>query len=268
MEGPTDMALEITHPSSTDSDHLLIPRFVLKSLSETLRRIPGLAVDLEILTTRQSSIGCSSIGGGSRRDRVYPLPYSERGSEAAEVLHNTLGTWVRHVCETRAVEYLPVGYTHRHGEFVGPLREGQRRMPIGYKADTPSAFSRWLDRNLIALAMTEGCEEAPDEIAHAVKFTLRALDRAPERTRYIDPNRVAEAQQDAREALLPAAGIEALARQLGAPYESLTARRVYTLHNAKRITKHPVDVGEDVFRCGDVFDAHLAYPARRKKVPA
>ena len=251
-----------------DDDHLLIPRFVLKSLSETLRQIPGLAVDLELLTTRQATIGCSSIGGGSRRDRVYPLPYSERGSEAMEVLHNTLGTWVRHVCEYRAVEYLPVGYTHRHGEFVGPLREHQRRLPPGYNIDTPAALSRWLDRNLIALAMTEGCEEAPDEIGHAVKFALRALDRRPERINYVDPTRVAEAERDAREALLPAAGIEALAKQLGAPYDKLTARRVYTLRNAGKITKQPVDVGEDVFRCGDVLDAHLAYPARRKKVSA
>ncbi len=249
-------------------DHLLIPRFELKSLSETLRRIPGLAVDLELLTTRQATIGCSSIGGGTRRDRVYPLPYSERGSEAMEVLHNTLGTWVRHVCEARLIPYLPIGYTHRHGEFVGPLREDQRRMPPGYNADTPAALSRWLDRNLISLAMTEGCEEAPDEIKHAVKFVLRALDRRPEPIKYVDPARVAEAERDARDALLSAAGIAALAKQLGAPYEKLTARRVYTLSKAGKIAKRTLDIDEDVFRCGDVFDAHLAYPTRRKKVPA
>ena len=249
-------------------DHLLIPRFELKSLSETLRRVPGLVVDLELLPIRQSTIGCSSIGGGSRRNRVYPLPYSERGSEAMEVMHNTLGTWVRHVCETRLIPYLPIGYTHRHGEFVGPLREGQRRMPSGYNADTPAAFSRWLDRNLISLAMTEGCEEAPDEIKHAVKFVLRALDRRPERVAYIDPNRVAEAEANAREAILPAAGIEALARQLGEPYDRLTVRRVYTLRDAGKITPQAVDVGEDVFKCGDVMAAHLAYPSRRKKISA
>lgn len=156
-------------------DHLFIPRHELDELAKQLESVPALAIDLQITTTRQDCIG-EREAGQPRRDRVQPLPFREHSSDAFEVLHSTLGAWVRHVCEERGVTFMPVGYTHWHGEFVGPLRPTERRVPPGYNANTPAALSRWLIAHLVSLAMTEGCEEAPDEIAHAIKCARRTID--------------------------------------------------------------------------------------------
>lgn len=157
------------------ADHLFIPRHELDGLAKHLKAVPDLAIDLQITTTRQDCIGVRE-GGQPRRDREQPLPFREHGSEAFEVLHSTLATWVRHVLEERGLTFIPIGYTHRHGEFIGPLRASERRLPEGYDENTPAALARWLMANLITLAMTEGCEEAPDEIAHACINARRTVD--------------------------------------------------------------------------------------------
>lgn len=157
------------------ADHLFIPRHELDELAKHLKAIPDLAIDLQITTTRQDCIGVRE-GGQPRRDREQPLPFREHGSEAFEVLHSTLATWVRHVLEERGLTFIPIGYTHRHGEFIGPLLASERRLPEGYDENTPAALARWLTANLITLAMTEGCEEAPDEIAHACINARRTVD--------------------------------------------------------------------------------------------
>lgn len=110
-------------------DHLYIPRHTLKLISTTLREIPELCIDLEIALTKQDRL---SMRGGNRRPKrpsEQPLPYSEDASEAGETLHHVLGTWVRAVCEQRDLEYMPIGYTHWHGEFFGPLRPDEKRIP-------------------------------------------------------------------------------------------------------------------------------------------
>lgn len=247
-------------------DHLLIPRFVLTAMSETLRKIPDLAIDIEITATRQDRLGSRQGGGGSPREKVYPLPFDEAGAEAMWILHNVLTTWVRHVLEYRQMTFLPVGYTHRHGEFIGPLRPNERRVPPGYNVDTPACLAKWLDAHLISLAMTEGCEEAPHEIKDAYTQAFACTDRPPrERFAFITDEKL----QRARKTRLNAAGIVSLAKELGGAVEGLNKKRFETLLAAGILTPAPGPWRPDyptLYIVGEVFDAHEKYPSRKSRL--
>ncbi|MFC9769394.1 hypothetical protein, partial [Rhodococcus jostii] len=147
----------------------------------------------------------------------------------------TLVAWVRHVCESRRVDY-----------------DGR---------DGTLGVARWLDRNIIALAMTEGSGEALDEIQYAMRRARWATDR-PAAKRY------SGTLEEARDTELNAVAIERMRCELGDEYGNLTARRIRTLLDRNCITPVrfvPTPDGDlAVYRLGDVLDAHLAYPARSK----
>ncbi|MGW6121487.1 hypothetical protein ACWFRF_20765 [Nocardia sp. NPDC055165] len=221
--------------NATEADHRYIARHDIKLIREHLYKVPELAEDLAVTVMRQDRLG-ERGGGAHRRPSEQPLPYSIAAQEAAEQLHNTLGGWVRVVCE------------HRECHYDG--------------ADTTPGLSRWLLRNLETLAMIPGSETARDEIKDAI-------DRAewiacpPRRILHVDENRLAEA----RALRLNPAGIAALARELGDEWRWLTKRRVHVLAEAGLIRPapgpwHPRWPTQWVV--GEVLDAHLQLPIRRR----
>lgn len=253
-------------------NHMFIPRHELTKLRELLDEIPALALELGITVTKQARLG--SVGRGSKPSRPseQPLPYNVGASDAAEHLHNTLVGWVRHILEYRGLRYddtittparwLPTEWVP--GEFVGPLQPG--RPAVTTAPVSTAGLARWLDRHLIALAMTEGSETALEEIGAAV-------DRAswivcpPVTPIVVDETRV----KQARRLMLNARGIATLARELGEEYRHLTKRRIFVLRDKDLVRPVPGPWRPDwpmLFRVGEVMDAHLVLPIRERHAEA
>ncbi|MEE2058959.1 hypothetical protein [Rhodococcus artemisiae] len=139
----------------TDSDGFYIPKHDHPALLQLLEQIPSLCEDLAITLTKQDRI---STGGPRVRTGTdeQPLPFSPEASDAADLLHNTLHSWVRAVCE-------------------------QRHLEPPHRNDTLH-HARWLHRWHLALALTEGAQEAPSEIRYAIGVARRSVDRPREKT--------------------------------------------------------------------------------------
>ncbi len=226
--------------SVDNPNHMFIPRHELKKLRELLQEIPDLAIDLGIAITKQARLGEVGRGRKPRRPSEYPLPYHLGASEAAEELHNALVGWARLVCEQRAITY------------VGPV-------------STPG-IARWLERNIIALAMTEGSERALNDIGESVD-NAKWIVCPPMQPIVVDANKMAKA----RRLRLNASGIATLAIELGEEYRNLTARRVRVLRDAQMIRPVPGPWRPDfpaLYLVGQVLDAHLALPIRERHARA
>ncbi|GAA5102705.1 hypothetical protein [Nocardia iowensis] len=223
--------LMIEHPN-----HLYLDRIELRALAELLREIPDLAEDLGISLTRQSRLSTRGDYRMNRRPSEQPLPYNPAASRAADELHAVLVSWVRLVCEHRGLEYTG-------------------------SPSTPG-LARWLDRNLIALAMTEGAESAPGEIRTVVQAALWIVC-PPAAPVVLDEAMVTKARQHR----LNASGIATLAKELGDEYQGLTVRRIQTLRDAGKIAPLPgpwAPGWPELYIVGEVLDEHLAYPIRRR----
>jgi hypothetical protein len=220
-------------------NHMFIARHDLKVLRRVLREIPELATELGVAVTKQARLGEVGRSRKPRRPSEQPLPYHVGASEIADQLHNALVGWVRLVCEQRAIAY------------DGPT-------------STPGV-ARWLERNLVALAMTEGAETALGEIQEAVR-AAEWIVCPPAKPIVID-----EAQHDRARALrLNANGIATLAKELGEEYRHLTRRRVFVLKDAGLVEPVPGPWRADwmLFLVGDVLDAHLQLPIRERHAKA
>ncbi|WP_280479113.1 hypothetical protein [Nocardia asiatica] len=221
-------------------NHMFIPRHELTKLRELLLQIPSLAVDLGVAITKQARLGEIGKGRKPRRPSEQPLPYHIDAAAVADELHNELTGWVRVVCEQRAIEY------------TGPT-------------STPG-LARWLERHIIALAMTEGSETALTEIGRIFDVADRIV--CPPALRIVvDAEKLATARRQA----LNASGIAALAKELGEEFRHLTKRRVFVLREAKLIQPLPGPWRADwplLFRVGDVLDAHLTLPIRARHAKA
>ncbi|MFC9768808.1 hypothetical protein [Rhodococcus jostii] len=202
----------------TDTDHLFLSRAEIKKLVALLREMPELVEELAVTITRQDRIGTPG-SAGKKRGEEQPLPFNVTAAEAADDLHTTLVAWVRHVCESRGVDY-----------------DGR---------DGTLGVARWLDRNVIALAMTEGSGEALDEIQYAMRRARWATDRPrAEDATISDPDRVDEARATA----VSAAQAERMMERLGhPPLKAATVRKW-----AERRKLEPVDGGR--YRLGDILD--------------
>ncbi|WP_433598198.1 hypothetical protein ACQPXH_20780 [Nocardia sp. CA-135953] len=222
---------------SEASQHLYLDRSQLCALADLLRAIPELDEDLTIARSRQARIGARRDYGIPRHPSEQPLPYDQAAADAADGMRAVLVSWVRLVCEQRAIDY--PGST------------------------TTAGIARWLARNLIALAMTVGSEAAPTEIDRVVQAALRVIS-PPEESAVLDD----AALLLARSQRLNASGLAALAKRLGAEYRTLTLRRVQTLRDAGKISPIPGPWSPEwpeLFAVGQVLDAHLAYPSRRRR---
>ncbi|SLC64509.1 Uncharacterised protein [Mycobacteroides abscessus subsp. massiliense] len=156
------------------------------------------------------------------------VPIHIGAHNAADLLHNCLGTWVRLVCEQRAI--------------------------VWDKGNDIITLAKWLRVNMIALALTEGSEEAYEDIKAAIDECWRQIDIPADDDIVIDRGRVHEANR----LVVTAGQVEKLANKMGAIGKGLNKRRVETLAARRKNPLRPCAVDGDVkfFRLGDVLDAH------------
>lgn len=219
----------------TDADHLFITRTEVRSLLDLLRRIPGLAEELAITETKQGRVSRPGLASPRRpAKRGAQLPVHLGAYLAAEALRQHLSGWVRAVCEQRALEVPPVD------DMVGA--------------------ARWLDKNVIALAMTEGAEVALNEIRAAVRECDRQIDLPPDDEIVIDPERLRAANLS----VLTAYGVEKIAGQLGLVGKGLNRDRVRTLRKHGGLRECDRDGETHFYRLGDVLAAHLRHKTRQR----
>ncbi|MGW4119867.1 hypothetical protein [Nocardia sp. NPDC004711] len=220
-------------------DTTFIERHQLPLLRRLLCRIPALAADLHHTRTKQARLG--SIGDG-KSQKVFgqPLPYHLGAAKVADQLHAELVSWVRLVCEQRAITY------------QGPTSTG--------------GLALWLERHIYSLACTEGAQDCYPNL-HALAKKADAIVCPPAFEPVVDAERVAQA----RRWQLNAAGIATVARELGEEYRHLTRRRVFVLKDAGEIAPLPGPWQPGyplLFLLGDVLDAHLRVPIRARHAEA
>ncbi|WP_458687342.1 hypothetical protein [Nocardia tengchongensis] len=219
-----------------DSAHLYLEVPALRELADLLACIPGLVDDLEDSVNGRARLGAANTRL-SGRTSDQPLPFSVGAAKVRDHLHATLVGWVRLVCEQRALDY------------SGPT--------------STAGLATWLRANLIALAMTEGVESAPVDIRSAVEAAERVI--CPPAQRFVVDDASIEA---ARRARLNVSGIATLAKELGEPFRTVTVRRIQTLRDAGKVAPVPGPWAPDwpeLFLVGDVLDAHLEHPMRRRR---
>lgn len=219
----------------SDDTHLYLDREAARDLARMLGDIPDLAQDLLDARTRQTRFGAVDYRtrNGSREQR---LPFNSAAACVADHLHAVLVSWVRLVCEQR-------GHNYDGGASTADMAE-------------------WLQRNIVALAMTEGVDAAPAEIAAAVAAAV-AVVCPPVESAAADVDLVVRA----RAVRLNAAGIGKLAQKLGEGYRNLTVRRVRTLRAAGLIRPVPGPWAPDwpeLYVVGEVLDAHRTLPMRQR----
>lgn len=212
-----------------------LPRADQRKLTEALGTIPTLADQLAVTVTRQSHIQKSGLGKPRRQKPGSRIPYHIGAAEAADNLRNALVTWVRFTCEARQIHY--------HG------------------GDDIMSHARWLRRNMIQLALTEGSEEALNDITDKINECRRQVDLPPDDEVVIDRARV----ESANRSVVTLSTIAGIASRLGDIGQGLNRERLRIL--AKRGDVRPVsedpDTGTRFYRLGDVLHAHHNRERRR-----
>ncbi|WP_068160456.1 hypothetical protein [Rhodococcus phenolicus] len=204
-----------------------LTRAEITKLDAILRTIPWLAHQLDDTVRRQDRIGGAhipSLGGTDSPEQ--PLPYNHAAADVRDQLRNTLVGWTRHTLEQRSMAY-----------------DGD---------DTLPGISRWLRRNIEALALTEGSAEALPDIDRAVRSAWSVIDRPGEKIQPMDEQRLAEADR----MMLSCHGIATLAKEMGGPCKALTARRVQYLRDIGAIEPVQVAGRALLYLVGDVRRAH------------
>lgn len=205
-----------------------MPRQDQIKLREELASIPRMIGELSVTLTRQGRIQRPGLSMSRRPKPESQAPIHIGAHNAADLLHNCLGTWVRLVCEQRAI--------------------------VWDKGNDIITLAKWLRVNMIALALTEGSEEAYEDIKAAIDDCWRQIDIPADDDIVIDRGRVHEANR----LVVTAGQVEKLANKMGAIGKGLNKRRVETLAARRKNPLRPCAVDGDVkfFRLGDVLDAH------------
>ncbi|WP_100479526.1 hypothetical protein [Mycobacteroides abscessus] len=210
------------------SDSFFLDKNSQHKLREELASIPRMIGELSVTLTRQARIQRPGLSMSRRPKPESQVPIHIGAHNAADVLHNCLGTWVRLVCEQRAI--------------------------VWDKGNDIITLAKWLRVNMIALALTEGSEEAYEDIKAAIDECWRQIDIPADDDIVIDRGRVHEANR----LVVTAGQVEKLANKMGAIGKGLNKRRVETLAARRKNPLRPCAVDGDVkfFRLGDVLDAH------------
>ncbi|MGC7276988.1 hypothetical protein RA984_21000, partial [Mycobacteroides abscessus subsp. massiliense] len=138
-------------------------------LREELASIPRMIGELSVTLTRQARIQRPGLSMSRRPKPESQVPIHIGAHNAADVLHNCLGTWVRLVCEQRAI--------------------------VWDKGNDIITLAKWLRVNMIALALTEGSEEAYEDIKAAIDECWRQIDIPADDEVVIDRARVEAANR-------------------------------------------------------------------------
>lgn len=196
--------------------HFYVSTAEQRALVTILRRIPELVEELAITTSRQDRVarGGVKVRNGSGEQ---PLPVHTGAASAAHELRNELATWARLVCESRGIDY-----------------EG---------SDSTLGLARWLDKYVVALALTEGTAEALNSIRVAVDRCWLVIDLPAENETWSDPQLV----NQAREQRVTAIEAERLMKPLGHP--RLKAAVIGKWFERGKITRE-----EGTYRLGDILD--------------
>ncbi|SDT89525.1 hypothetical protein [Gordonia westfalica] len=245
-----------------DTSGLFLDRYGQRRLTEALVTIEAHLEDLADTLTRRAVIGRRDLASFRRPKKLRAkAPAHEGAQEFAAKLENTLTTAVRHTCETRGMDYMPVGYTHRPA-FVGPLQADEKRIPVGYDDRALSVLTRWLRVHVITFAMTEGCVEWADEIEGFAHDITAMVDLPPDDTINVDDVKVAAAYKQ----VVTLSTIDTVAHKLGEMGEGLNARRMRTLINQGKLKADSVDhaSGTKFYLLGDVLTAHGKHQRRQR----
>lgn len=206
-------------------------------LREKLEQVPGLVEDLSVTITRQARIAPRASMKLHRHKPESKLPYHIAAADAADELQNCLSTWVRFTCESR-------------------------QLPNATKADTIS-LARWLNRNMISLALCEGSDTAYVDIAHFIDECRRQVDLPPDDVIFeIDRTRLAQANRQ----IVTAGQVEKIATRLGKLAAGLNKRRVETLDKGGALKACAIDGDVKFYKLGDVLDAHHRYVSRTSRL--
>lgn len=59
-----------------------------------------------LVCLQDAAEGSTRLGESARRatDQTQPMPFNERASDELGKVEGMLGTWVRHICESRGIE--------------------------------------------------------------------------------------------------------------------------------------------------------------------
>lgn len=115
---------------------------------------------------------CDRVIARAKRQRsalAHALALGRVNASASELhddARNTLGTWIRHLSESRGIRLVDRW-------FMGPLRPNEERGP-GY---TAVGFAKWLHAHVSAIANDEAAGECVDELSDLRKRIERAVNR-------------------------------------------------------------------------------------------
>ncbi|SII92176.1 hypothetical protein [Mycobacteroides abscessus] len=219
------------------SDSFFLDKGSQHKLREELASIPRMIGELSVTLTRQARIQRPGLSMSRRPKPESQVPIHIGAHNAADVLHNCLGTWVRLVCEQRAI--------------------------VWDKGNDIITLAKWLRVNMIALALTEGSEEAYEDIKAAIDDCWRQIDIPADDDIVIDRGRVHEANKH----IVTADTIEPIARRIGEMGKKLNAQRVHSLTRGghlRPVSSDP-DTGKKFYRLGDVLHAHNNCEKRDRK---
>ena len=203
--------------------HFYVSTAEQRTLVSILRRIPELVEELAITTSRQDRVarGGVKVRNGSGEQ---PLPVHTGAASAAHELRNELATWARLVCESRGIDY-----------------EG---------TDSILGLARWLDTHVVALAMTEGSEEALDSIRVAVGRCWRVIDLPEDDNTWACPTKVCEAH-DKR-----VTAIEAQRLMVALGHPSLRADVISRWYARGKVSRDT----QGRYRLGDILELNPTKP--------
>jgi hypothetical protein len=148
-----------------------------------------------LVSLADEALGDTRKGESARRasDRTQPMPFNENASTVALATKGMLGTWMRHLCETRGAQC---------------------------PATTDSVdIALWLSRNISAIAADEACGDLFSEIKEVTVVIERVINRpvAPVPLGPC-PTLVAHHQECAIRLSAPPAAVEVTCQGCGATY--------------------------------------------------
>lgn len=213
-----------------------LDRKAQRDLRAKLDQVPSLVEDLAVTITRQARVAPRNSMKLHRHKPESKVPFHIAAADAADDLHNTLVAWVRFTCENRQVHY-----TSREDTLT---------------------LARWLNRNIIGLALCKGSETAYEDIAYRIDEARRQVDLPEDAILDIDKSRMAHANLQ----IVTAGQIDKIAFKLGPLAEGLNKRRVETLDKGGRLKPCAIDGDTKFYKLGEVLDAHHRHASRRRKI--
>lgn len=215
-----------------------LDRKAQRDLRAKLDQVPSLVEDLAITITRQARVAPRNSMKLHRHKPESKVPFHIAAADAADDLHNTLVAWVRFTCENRQVHY-----TSREDTLT---------------------LARWLNRNIIGLALCKGSETAYEDIAYRIDEARRQVD-LPDDDGTLDIPR--DKINEANRQIVTSGQVEKIAGKLGELGKNLTAQRVHSLNRGGYLRPISIDgeTGTKFYRLGDVLHAHYACVKRAKR---